>query len=357
MEAFSWTEWGVRWVLLPLLIHTIQGLNLLKTAVLFIAKSFAAKTKDSVVRTPEDQFEGLHHLGYDFAPNYVELPVGGGKTLPRVHYVDAGPKDAKETILCLHGEPSWSFLYRKMVPVLTKAGYRVIAPDFIGFGKSDKYTHPERYTHDLHTLTLRLLLDHLKVTNVTLVCQDWGGLTGLTVLKDSPHLFARAVIMNTGVPDGMSFSQALREIPHMTPFLLWRSVVQFFEVYLPLGPLFYLSLPTATPEIIKAYTAPFPSPAHKAGAAQWPLLVPVTKKFLVAGEMRETREFLENKWKSPTLLMFSKDDPVTYHAKYEFQQLVPHAKTVDMAYGQHFLQEACGDQLALNVIKLIDGEL
>merc|ERR1719423_362753 len=163
--------------------------------------------------------------------------------------------------------------------------------------------------------------------------------------------------MNTGVPDGMSFSQALREIPRMTPFLLWRSVVQFFEVYLPIGPLFYLSLPTATPEIIKAYTAPFPSPAHKAGAAQWPLLVPVTKKFLVAGEMRETREFLESKWRGDTLLMFAKDDPVTFHCKYDFQRMLPNAKTLDMAYGRHFLQEANGEQLAANVVKFINGQL
>ncbi|KAF2345764.1 Serine aminopeptidase S33, partial [Trinorchestia longiramus] len=115
----------------------------------------------TVVRTPEERFDNAAKLGYPYQGKYVELPIGGGKTLPRMHYIDEGPRDAPETVLCLHGEPSWSFLYRHVIKVLTKAGFRVIAPDFIGFGKSDKFTHPEAYTHDLHTMSLRLLLDHL----------------------------------------------------------------------------------------------------------------------------------------------------------------------------------------------------
>ena len=143
-----------------------------------------------------------HFQGYPFESNYVELPAGSGHTLPRVHYIDEGDQDATEVILCLHGEPSWSFLYRHMIPTLVHAGYRVIAPDFIGFGKSDKYTSMENYSHELHTSTLRLLIEHLELENITLVCQDWGGLTGLSVVKDIPDKFSSLVIMNTGLPTG-----------------------------------------------------------------------------------------------------------------------------------------------------------
>ena len=131
-------------------------------------------------------------------PN-VSIDAGCGVKLPRVHYVDEGPRGGR-VILCLHGEPSWSFLYRKMVPILTEAGYRVIVPDFIGFGKSDKYTNPDNYNHEMHCMTLRKLLDHLDVKDITLVCQDWGGLTGLSVVKDAPDRFSNLVIMNTGLP-------------------------------------------------------------------------------------------------------------------------------------------------------------
>ena len=121
---------------------------------------------------------------------------------PRMHYVDEGPRDAQETILCLHGEPTWSFLYRYMIPLLANAGYRVIAPDFIGFGKSDKYSSMDNYTHEMHMTSLRQLIEALELKNITLVCQDWGGLTGLSVVKDIPEHFSHLVIMNTGLPDG-----------------------------------------------------------------------------------------------------------------------------------------------------------
>ena len=148
----------------------------------------------------------------------MELPNGAGIKLPRVHYLDEGDPNAKETILCLHGEPAWSFLYRNMIPTFVKAGYRVIAPDFIGFGKSDKYTSMENYNHEMHMSTLRRLIEHLDLDNMTMVCQDWGGGTGLSVLKDIPEKFNAVVIMNTGLPTGdvagddpeLSFLEALK---------------------------------------------------------------------------------------------------------------------------------------------------
>ena len=192
----------LRRVIHVLVVLLLILLNVIKSILSPFFKAIFAPQTALTLRTPDSRFSGLDKYGYTFSPNYVDLPLGGGITLPRMHYVDEGPKNAKETILCLHGEPSWSFLYRKMVPILVKAGYRVVIPDFIGFGKSDKYTSPLNYTHEMHTSSLRKLMDHLELTNVTLVCQDWGGLTGLSVVKDMPDKFCSLVIMNTGLPTG-----------------------------------------------------------------------------------------------------------------------------------------------------------
>lgn len=309
----------------------------------------------SVVRTPEERFQGLDAIGYTFKPNYIELPVGGGKTLPRVHYVDEGPRDAKETILCLHGEPSWSFLYRTMIHGLVKAGYRVIAPDFIGFGKSDKFIYPESYSHDLHTQTIRLLLDHLGVNDVTLVCQDWGGLTGLSVVKDSPHFFSRLVIMNTGLPAGSEFS--ISNISRVTPFLLWRSFAELLATSLPIHYLFKIALLNPHPSVLDGYSAPFPSSLYKAGAARWPLLVPITSHTPVATDMQETRNFLAKDWKNPVLIMFSDRDPITKGQEKTFQRLLPHAITKTVVGAGHFLQEDKGEELSSHIISFISDKL
>jgi len=147
-------------------------LCLLQRLLLPIFNLFITKPCATIVRTPETRFEGLNALGYPFAPHYLSLKVGGFKTLPRVHYVDEGPDNAEKVVLCLHGEPSWSFLYRKMIPGFVSAGFRVIAPDLIGFGKSDKFTSVDSYTHEMHTMTIRLLIEELNLENITLVGQD-----------------------------------------------------------------------------------------------------------------------------------------------------------------------------------------
>jgi len=150
----------------------LQLLCLLKRIVKPIFNILITKQTTTIVRTPEATFKGLTALGYPFAPHYVSLKVGGSARLPRVHYVDEGPDDAQEVVICLHGEPSWSFLYRKMVPGFVSAGFRVIVPDFIGFGKSDKFTSMDSYTHEMHTMTISLLIEELRLENITLVCQD-----------------------------------------------------------------------------------------------------------------------------------------------------------------------------------------
>ena len=265
----------------------------------------------------------------------------------------SGPRDASETILCLHGEPTWSFLYRHMVPGLVKEGYRVVVPDFIGFGKSDKFTSPESYSHDLHCMTLRLLLDHLRLRDITLVCQDWGGLTGLPVVRDCPHLFSRLVIMNTGLPVGNKPAS----LSQVTPFLIWRGFAQLLGTSLPIGWIFNKALTNPHPDVVKGYEAPFPSALHKAGAARWPLLVPLTSNSLVASDMHSTRDFLAQGWQRPALVMFSDGDPITRGLEKVFLKLMPHACVKTVCGAKHFLQEDKGEELTAHIISFIGDKL
>lgn len=346
-------KWYVkRLVVFPAIILLLQILYFLKTAVEVLMSLLLPVKLPPVVRTPEECFKGLEAVGYTFRPNYVELPIGGGKTLPRVHYIDEGPRDATETILCLHGEPSWSFLYRHMVPGLVRAGYRVVVPDFIGFGKSDKFTFPESYTHDMHCMTLRLLLDHLRLRNITLVCQDWGGLTGLPVVRDCSQLFSRLVIMNTGLPTGAKSMSLIKAVP----FLMWRNFAQLFGTSLPVGHVFKTALINPKPEVLKGYEAPFPSALHKAGAARWPLLVPLTASTPVAADMQATKDFLAQEWQRPALVMFS-EDPITRGQDQVFLKLMPHAVTKTVSGAKHFLQEDKGEELTAHIISFIGDKL
>ncbi|CAL4085046.1 unnamed protein product [Meganyctiphanes norvegica] len=356
MRAFKY--YMKRLVIFPSVIITVQSLNVFKRVFGALANSFFDVRKPLVVRTPEERFANLDSLGYTYKPNYVDLSIGGNKKLPRVHYIDEGPENASETILCLHGEPSWSFLYRHMIPPLVASGYRVIAPDFIGFGKSDKFTYQESYSHDLHTLTLRLLIDHLKIKNSTMVCQDWGGLTGLSVVKDLPEAFSRLVIMNTGLPCGTKRLYSPQVIAGFTPFLMWRSLVELFSTQLPIRQVFLRSLIKPTQAIVDAYESPYPSALYMAGAAQWPLLVPVTANTPVAADMKATREYLATNWTHKSaLIMFSDRDPITRPSKAMFEGLLPHAAKKTVVGAGHFLQEDKGEECAKNIIAFIDNKL
>ncbi|XP_068246514.1 haloalkane dehalogenase-like [Palaemon carinicauda] len=347
-----------RLLLFPVVILVLQGLCFMKKVFGFIYCIIFQRTTPIVVRTPEENFKDLASTGYPFKPNYVELPIGGGKTLPRVHYLDEGPKDAKEVMLCLHGEPSWSFLYRHMIPVLVEAGYRVIAPDFIGFGKSDKYVDMENYSHNMHTMTLRLFLDHINIKGITLVCQDWGGLVGLSVVKDNPNVFTRLVIMNTGLPSGIGFSnKSVEKLAKFTPFLLWRTFAELFGTSLPVYSLFKVVLLKPEPGVLEGYAAPFPSSVFKSGAAKWPLLVPLTSHDSVAADMKATRDYLASEWRKPALVMFSDKDPITRGQDQNFMGLLPHAVSKTIVGAGHFLQEDKGEELACHIVSFVDGKL
>merc|ERR1719320_1347524 len=332
-------------------------LCLIKRIVTPIFNTLFVKRIAEIVRTPEGTFKGLTALGYPFAPHYVSLKVGGSAKLPRVNYVDEGPDDAQEVVICLHGEPSWSFLYRKMVPGFVSAGFRVIVPDFIGFGKSDKFTSIESYTHEMHTMTLRLLIEELGLENITVVCQDWGGLTGLAVVKDMPQRFSRIVVMNTGLPVGLTKdvieetwnNGELIDLVHRSfAFLIWQASVKLIGNYLPVEFLFnkIVGFPK---EVAEAYSMPFPSVLYKAGAAKWPLLV---LSETVNSSMQETRDFIK-KWKKPALVMFSDGDPITRGEEKFFLRSIPHAQHELVTEAGHFLQEEKGEELAENIIRFM----
>jgi haloalkane dehalogenase len=291
-------------------------------------------TISSIVRPSETQFASL--TGYPFAPHYLE--VNG----VRIHYVDEGQGDI---VLCLHGEPSWSYLYRKMIPILAQ-NHRVIAPDWIGFGKSDKYTDVDAYSFQMHRDTLVALMDRLDLHDITLVVQDWGGLIGLRVAGEMPNRFARLVIMNTGMPDGTEpMPEALRQ---------WREFSGSVPD-LPIGMVIRLGTSTElSAEVIAAYDAPFTDVPSKAGARAFPNLIPVTPDFPGAVEMRAARESLKN-WAKPALLMFSDNDPITQGGDRFFLKLIPHAQKIDIHGAGHFLQEDKGELLAGHILNFLAG--
>jgi haloalkane dehalogenase len=291
-----------------------------------------------ILRTPDDRFANL--AGFDFKPHYAEVDQ------LRIHYLDEGPRGAAPVLL-MHGEPSWSYLYRKMIPILTRAGHRVIAPDLVGFGRSDKPAHREDHTYQRHVGWIAGLIGNLDLRGITLVCQDWGGLIGLRVAAENADRFARIVAANTGLPTG--------DQPMGEAFMNWQKFSQESPQF-PVGMIVQGGcVSRLSAEIIAAYDAPFPDDTFKAGPRQMPTLVPTRPDDPAAPANRKAWQILRE-WRKPFLTAFSDSDPITRGGDLVIQGMIPGAKGqphTTIAGGGHFLQEDKGEELAHVVVEFI----
>jgi len=297
-----------------------------------------------ILRTPDERFAGLPDFPYE--PGYVTFDDDEGGTL-RVAFVDVGPGDG-EVVLLLHGEPSWSFLYRRMIPVLVDAGLRVVAPDLVGFGRSDKPVDPAAYSYARHVEWMRrALFDGLGLRDVTLVGQDWGGLIGLRLVAEHPDRFARVVAANTGLPTG--------DTPMSEAFLAWQrfaATAASFDVGRVVQNGTTTPLP---PEVVAGYDAPFPDDRYKAGARVFPSLVPTAPDDPAAPANRAAWDVLA-RFDKPFLTAFSDGDPITGGGDRIFQRVVPGAQGrphATLRGGGHFLQEDVGPELARVVAEFV----
>lgn len=249
------------------------------------------------LRTPDERFEDLPD--FPFAPNYTDT-LKGFEGL-RLHYLDDGPSTAEDVFLCLHGEPTWSYLYRHMLPVFTRAGGRVVAPDFFGFGRSDKPIEDRVYDFDFHRNTLTAFIEHLDLTGITLVCQDWGGILGLTLPMIMPERFSRMVVMNTTLGSG--------DYTLPQGFLDWRAWAGKHPD-MPTGRLLGKACPHLSPEECRAYDAPFPDLRHKAGVRRFPKMVPDHPDAPGARISRDARRWLREHWQGASFMAIGLKDPV-----------------------------------------------
>ena len=286
------------------------------------------------LRTPDDRFAGLP--GYDFEPRYLE-DLEGFEGL-RLHYLDEGPADAAEVFLCLHGQPTWSYLYRKMIPVFTAAGHRAVAPDFYGFGRSDKPVDDAVYTFDFHRRAILGFVERLDLRGVTLVAQDWGGLIGLTLPMTMPERFARLLVMNTILGTG--------DLPLSKGFVEWRAWCRR-NPDLDVAALMGRACPRLTPAERDAYAAPFPDARHKAGVRRFPELVPEGPDDPGAALSREARGWLAHEWAGQSFFAVGARDPVLGPPAMAYlRRIVRNSpEPLVLAEAGHFVQE-WGEEVA-----------
>ncbi|WP_018997656.1 haloalkane dehalogenase [Hirschia maritima] len=294
-----------------------------------------------ILRTPDSRFQNLPD--YEFAPHYYDV-VGHETGTLRLHYIDEGPKDGR-VILMMHGEPSWSYLYRFMIKKVSEAGFRVIAPDLIGFGRSDKPSETSDYTYSRHVDWMSDWFEALKIQNAVLFCQDWGGLIGLRLVAKYSDQFSGVIAANTGLPTGEhSASEA---------FLQWQEYSQSVPVFPAGGVISRGTVRKLSDTEIAAYDAPYPDETYKAGARIFPKLVPTSPDADGAKDNKEAWKVL-SQFNKPFLTCFSDQDPVTAGGEKIFQKLVPGCEGQDhtiLTGGGHFLQEDVSDELSDIIIK------
>ena len=290
-------------------------------------------TNDAVLRTPDERFLNLPDWPYE--PRYTsDLPGYEGL---RVHYVDEGPSDASQTFLCLHGQPSWSYLYRKMIPPFLASGARVIAPDWLGFGRSDKPVHDETYGFHFHRSMILALIERLDLCNITLVVQDWGGVLGLTLPHEVPERFSRLLIMNTALAVGKAPSDG---------FLAWKAYAAS-QPDMDVGGLMKRSTPHLNEEEVAAYDAPFPSVDYKAGVRRFPEMVMIAPDMEGVETSKEAARFWKQAWRGESFMAVGGSDPVLGLDVMEaMQQLIANCpEPMVLPDAGHFVQE-WGEEIA-----------
>ncbi|MCB0923414.1 MAG: haloalkane dehalogenase [Mycobacterium sp.] len=294
----------------------------------------------NILRTPDHRFENLPD--WPFVPHYVDVTDAATGHVLRMAFVDEGPRDGR-TVLLLHGEPSWSYLYRHMIPTLVNSGYRVLAPDLIGFGRSDKLADRDDYTYERHVAWLSQWFTALDLRDVTVFCQDWGGLLGLRLVAAFPERFAGVVVANTGLPIGTPASDGFNrwlEFSQSTPDL-------------PVGRIVAMGTARSLSDAeVAAYDAPFPDADYKAGVCQFPTLVPITPQHGSVAENRAAWQVL-TEYDKPFVTAFSDSDPITAGGDVHFQKRIAGARDQPHVtlHGAHFLQEDCPD----DIIAVIEG--
>ena len=297
-----------------------------------------------ILRTADSRFDKLPD--WAFEPHYTDIAdAASGQTL-RLACVDEGPRDGR-TVLLMHGEPSWSYLYRHIIPKLVAVGHRVVTPDLIGFGRSDKPADRKEYTYERHVAWLSNWITAMNLQDVTLFCQDWGGLLGLRLVAAFPERFAGVVVANTALPVGTPVSDA---------FLQWLAFSQSTPD-LPVGQIVAMGCSRKLSKAeIAAYNAPFPDASYKAGACQFPTLVPITPQHGSVAENQAAWAVL-SQFKKPFVTAFSDNDMVTKGGDLQFQQLIPGAKGQAHVTlkGAHFLQEDCPEDVAAVIDSLMAG--
>ena len=297
-----------------------------------------------VVRTPDERFDAIPD--FPFAPHYIDIDDGDGGHL-RVHYIDEGPSDG-HVVLLLHGEPSWCFLYRHIIPQLVDGGCRVIAPDLVGFGRSDKPTNKSDYTYNRHVNWMQAaIVDHLDISDATFFGQDWGGLIGLRLVAENASRFARVVISNTGLPTG--------DHPLTEAFMAWQHYSKTSPEFEIGGLINSATIRSLSREEIAAYDAPFPDDSFKAGARIFPSLVPTAPDDPTASANRAAWEIFD-RWEKPFLCCFSDRDPVTRGGDGAFLSRVPGTagqphETIENAH--HFVQEDSPKDVARIILQAI----
>lgn len=295
-----------------------------------------------VLRTPEERFNNL--VNFPFTPNYISNLKDFDDL--RLHYIDEGSRTSNYTFLCLHGQPTWSYLYRKMIPIFVNAGYRVVAPDYYGFGKSDKPVNDDVYTFDFHRNSMVNFIQNLDLKNIILVCQDWGGLIGLTLPMEMPTRFSKLIVMNTALGTGEGVPS-----PGFRAFRDWVNKTPDMDV----GRLMLRGTPILTPKEVEAYDAPFPDYKYKAGIRRFPDLVPTTQDAPGAEISRKARDWFQNHWSGKSFMAIGMQDPILGPSVMrKLRKIIPRCpEPLKIKKAGHFVQE-WGEVVAKKALEAFD---